>query len=88
MINERDLANARAKVRHNGDVSEGLLLLKEGFQKIFRTILEVELNHDEIMALAEFELDDIYQDFAETGETFHAENPEFDDPFGEGPGNA
>lgn len=63
MINERDLGNARRKVRHSAGVAEGLLLVREGLQKIFNTILDDELNHEEIMALTEYELDEVYNQF-------------------------
>lgn len=81
MLNEIELAKAGNKVRRNQTITEARYRLREIFRIIFNEVLEDELTHDEILALAEFELDGVYEELANIGEPFHGENIE-DDPLG------
>lgn len=87
MLDEEAVKSARAKARHSSRIATELASIHDSFKRIFNEILEVELTYDEILALAEFELQAVYDQFADggIGEPFHGEDPEYDDPFGRSP---
>jgi hypothetical protein len=63
-------------------VGKALSDFKAGFQKLFNTIIDGGLTHDEMLQVAETQLDEVYDEFMGAGEIFHGENPDTDDLFG------
>lgn len=51
-------------------VGKALTDLKEGFKKLFNTVLEKDLTHDEMLEIAKTQLDLVYAEFMRGGETF------------------
>lgn len=45
------------------EIGRALSDLRSGFQKIFNLIMDSELSHDEILQIAEMQLDDVYGNF-------------------------
>jgi hypothetical protein len=64
-ISEGILLQAHEKIKENFEINSALDRIQENLQLIFDTVLEDELNYDEISALVEQRLEAIYIDFAE-----------------------
>lgn len=63
MLNENDYTSACEKVRHTAEIAEIRANLYEEYKRLFNTILDDELTYGEMLALSEYELKAVYDEF-------------------------
>lgn len=92
MISERTLQRLE-ELKDNEGINRALVALQDGFKRLFYEVLADEFTHDEILEIAEVQLDIVYDEFGtkasipvEVGETYHpVENPYEDWDIGRSP---